>query len=152
MQLHILQHGRSNPMAKKFGKFLLFTAAVGTAAAAAYYYMQQKDSRLKESADADDDYDDFHEDLDESTEFSRNYVPLNTSAQHTVSEEAAQPVSEEAGESAAKEADTDGFTPLSDQAADLTADAEETVEDVEEFFDEEDPEDAEPPMPTDEEE
>lgn len=29
-------------MAKKFGKFLLFTAAVGTAAAAAYYYMQQK--------------------------------------------------------------------------------------------------------------
>ena len=47
-------------MAKKFGKFLLFTAAVGTAAAAAYYYMQQKDSQLKESSDADDDYDDFH--------------------------------------------------------------------------------------------
>ena len=44
-------------MAKKFGKFLLFTAAVGTAAAAAYYYMQQKDSQLKESSDADDDYD-----------------------------------------------------------------------------------------------
>ena len=65
-------------MAKKFGKFLLFTAAVGTAAAAAYYYMQQKDSQLKESSDADDDYDDFHEDLDKSTEFSRNYVPLNT--------------------------------------------------------------------------
>ena len=51
-------------MAKKFGKFLLFTAAVGTAAAAAYYYMQQKDSQLKESSDADEDYDDFHEDLD----------------------------------------------------------------------------------------
>ena len=63
-------------MAKKFGKFLLFTAAVGTAAAAAYYYMQQKDSQLKESSDADDDYDDFHEDLDKSTEFSRNYVHL----------------------------------------------------------------------------
>ena len=46
-------------MAKKFGKFLLFTAAVGTAAAAAYYCMQQKDSQLKESSDADDDYDDF---------------------------------------------------------------------------------------------
>ena len=54
-------------MAKKFGKFLLFTAAVGTAAAAAYYYMQQKNSLLMESTDADDDYDDFHEDLDEST-------------------------------------------------------------------------------------
>ena len=68
-------------MAKKFGKFLLFTAAVGTAAAAAYYYMQQKDSKLKESSEADDDYDDFHEDLEESNEFSRNYVPLNTAAQ-----------------------------------------------------------------------
>ena len=68
-------------MAKKFGKFLLFTAAVGTAAAAAYYYMQQKDSKLKESSDADDDYDDFHEDLEESNEFSRNYVPLNTAVQ-----------------------------------------------------------------------
>ena len=67
-------------MAKKFGKFLLFTAAVGTAAAAAYYYMQQKDSQLKESSDADDDYDDFHEDLDKSTEFSRNYVPEYTRA------------------------------------------------------------------------
>jgi len=31
-------------MAKKFGKFLLFTAAVGTAAAAVYYYMQKKES------------------------------------------------------------------------------------------------------------
>ena len=33
-------------MAKKFGKFLLFTAAVGTAAAAAYYFMQKKDSAV----------------------------------------------------------------------------------------------------------
>ena len=73
-------------MAKKFGKFLLFTAAVGTAAAAAYYYMQQKDSQLKESSDADDDYDDFHEDLDKSTEFSRNYVPLNTPVQTSAPE------------------------------------------------------------------
>ena len=74
-------------MAKKFGKFLLFTAAVGTAAAAAYYYMQQKDSQLKESSDADDDYDDFHEDLDKSTEFSRNYVPLNTPVQTSAPKE-----------------------------------------------------------------
>ena len=87
-------------MAKKFGKFLLFTAAVGTAAAAAYYYMQQKDSQLKESSDADDDYDDFHEDLDKSTEFSRNYVPLNTSVQTSAPKEEtgteSTPASEEA--------------------------------------------------------
>ena len=87
-------------MAKKFGKFLLFTAAVGTAAAAAYYYMQQKDSQLKESSDADDDYDDFHEDLDKSTEFSRNYVPLNTPVQTSAPKEEtgteSTPASEEA--------------------------------------------------------
>lgn len=140
-------------MAKKFGKFLLFTAAAGTAAAAAYYYMQQKDSQLKESSEADDDYDDFHEDLDESTEFSRNYVPLNTSAQPSVPTEA--PKAEQAVSSEVSGSDTaeaDGFTPLSNRAADLTSDKEETVEDVEEFFDEEDPEDEEPPMPTDDEE
>lgn len=121
-------------MAKKFGKFLLFTAAVGTAAAAAYYYMQQKDSQLKESSDADDDYDDFHEDLDESTEFSRNYVPLNATAQASAPKEdvSAEPAPD--------------FTPLSDQAATLSGEEGETVEDVEEFFDEEDAEDEEPPV------
>lgn len=120
-------------MAKKFGKFLLFTAAVGTAAAAAYYYMQQKDSQLKESSGADDDYDDFHEDLDESTEFSRNYVPLNTTAQTSAPKE-------ETG------AEASDFTPLADQASGLSGEEGETVEDVEEFFDEEDAEDDEPPV------
>ena len=109
-------------MAKKFGKFLLFTAAVGTAAAAAYYYMQQKNSLLMESTDADDDYDDFHEDLDKSTEFSRNYVETEASSSSS------------------------DFTPLSGQAADLSGEEGETVEDVEEFFDEEDAEDEEPPV------
>lgn len=125
-------------MAKKIGKFLLFTAAVGTAAAAAYYYMHQKDSQLKESSDADDDYDDFHEDLDESTEFSRNYVPLNATAQTSAPKEdvSAEPAPEEAS----------AFTPLSDQAAALSGEEGETVEDVEEFFDEDDAEGEEPPV------
>ena len=127
-------------MAKKFGKFLLFTAAVGTAAAAAYYYMQQKDSQLKESSDADDDYDDFHEDLEESNEFSRNYVPLNTAVQ---TPETSAP---EKADTTDADADASDFTPLSDQAADLSKEEDETVEDVEEFFDEEDAEDEEPPV------
>lgn len=38
------------------------------------------------------------------------------------------------------------FTPLSGQAADLSGEEGETVEDVEEFFDEEDAEDEEPPV------
>lgn len=123
-------------MAKKFGKFLLFTAAVGTAAAAAYYYMQQKDSKLKESYDADDDYDDFHEDLEESNEFSRNYVPLNTAAQ---TPDASAP---EKADTTDADTDASAFTPLSD----LSGEEDETVEGVEEFFDEEDAEDAEPPI------
>lgn len=127
-------------MAKKFGKFLLFTATVGTAAAATYYYMQQKDSKLKESSDADDDYDDFHEDLEESNEFSRNYVPLNTAVQ---TPEASAP---EKADTTDADADASDFTPLSDQAADLSEEEDETVEDVEEFFDEEDAEDEEPPV------
>lgn len=36
--------------------------------------------------------------------------------------------------------------PLSEQAADLSGEEDETVENVEEFFDEEDAEDAEPPI------
>ncbi len=132
-------------MAKKFGKFLLFTAAAGTAAAAAYYYMQQKDSQLKESSDADDDYDDFHEDLDESTEFSRNYVPLNTTVQASAPKNDAdpEPASEEAKTTSTEPSD---FSPLSDQTAALSGEEGETVEDVEEFFDEDDAEDEEPPV------
>lgn len=127
-------------MAKKIGKFLLFTAAVGTAAAAAYYYMHQKDSQLKESSDADDDYDDFHEDLDESTEFSRNYVPLNTTAQTSAPKEDA------GAEPASASEEASDFTPLSDQAATLSGEEGETVEDVEEFFDEDDAEGEDPPV------
>lgn len=133
-------------MAKKFGKFLLFTAAAGTAAAAAYYYMQQKDSKLKESSDADDDYDDFHEDLEESNEFSRNYVPLNTAPQTPAGDDTAKADTTNAAADAAANAETSDFTPLSDQAADLSEEEGETMENVEEFFDEEDADDAEPPI------
>jgi hypothetical protein len=55
-------------MANKFGKFLLFTAAVGTAAAATYYFTQKKAPALSALQDDDDDYDDFSEDLDEDTD------------------------------------------------------------------------------------
>ena len=60
-------------MARKFGKFLLFTAAVGSAAAAVYYFMK------KESAKeiVDEDYDDFSDDSEAESESSRSYVSLN---------------------------------------------------------------------------
>ena len=104
-------------MAKKFGKFLLFTAAAGSAAAAVYYYMKKKDSDIE--IPDDEDYDDFSEDFDDKTDSSRNYVSLNTEAK------ADAPAEEDSG---AK----DTFTPLSEQLKK----AEETVE---EFFDEDDP-------------
>ena len=102
-------------MAKKFGKILLATAAIGTAAAAAYYYFRKKDADLAALND-DDDYDDFSEDLDDDTDSSRTYVSLNR-------ENAQTPESK---------ADEDSFTPLTETLSQTT----ENV--VEDFFDEED--------------
>ena len=85
-------------MAKKFGKFLLLTAAIGSAVGAAYYYLQKKDSA---DDDFDDDFDDFSEDSE--SEASRNYVSLK---------------SEEDG----------SFTPLAEQVEKVSEKAEETVE------------------------
>ena len=53
------------------------------------------------------------------------------------------------GESKTAPAETSDFTPLSDQTATLSGEEGETVEDVEEFFDEEDAEDEEPPVSED---
>lgn len=52
-------------MAKKFGKFLLFTAAAGTVAAVAYHYLTKKE--VVPAAEEDDDYDNFSDDLEEET-------------------------------------------------------------------------------------
>ena len=56
-------------MAKKFGKFLLATAVIGTAAAGTYYFLKKK--KEEESFDFDT------EDSEASEKTTRNYVPLN---------------------------------------------------------------------------
>lgn len=112
-------------MAKKFGKFLLFTAAVGTAAAAIHYYLQKKNAEHTESED--EDYDDFSQD-------SPGYVPLTPNAKNETAE------SEDASETPKK----DGFTPLKESVENAAEKAEDAVENVEEFFDEEDGSDEEP--------
>lgn len=112
-------------MAKKFGKFLLFTAAVSSAVAAAYYFLQKKDSAG--TAPEDEDYDDFSEDPDTASDSAQNYVSLTPEATH----------------SEASQEQEKGFTPLSETVA-QAADSVETA--VEEFFDEEDPSDEEPPI------
>ena len=63
-------------MAKKFGKFVLFTAAAAAACAGVYYYFQNKEKLSADLNDEDDDYDDFSDDLDDG-DSSRSYVSLN---------------------------------------------------------------------------
>lgn len=112
-------------MAKKFGKFLLFTAAVGGAAAAAYYYFQKKDST--DHLSEDEDYDDFSEDLDEETESDVKYVSLTPEK---------------------NDSEKDTFVPLDQvaQTVETTEKDDKTETEVEEFFDEEDATDEEPPI------
>ena len=113
-------------MAKKFGKFLLFTAAVGGAAAAVYYYFQKKDADAL--ATEDEDYDDFSEDLDDEAETRKKYVSLTPDA--------------EASAEDAKEDKKASFVPLDKVAQpgdQKNADGSGKTEPVvEEFFDEDD--------------
>ncbi len=102
-------------MAKKFGKFLMFTAAVGAVAAGAYYYMQNKGKNDFEDDDDFDDFDDFSEDLDneepsnDSSKKERSYVSLNLDDAKSAEENNSE-----------------------------VASTSENIEKVEEFFDEDD--------------
>lgn len=118
-------------MAKKFGKFLLATAAIGAVAAGVYYYFQEKEKFTDDDFD-DDDFDNFDDDLDEEetqgTENDRNYVDLGLEK----SKEAAADFKE--GIDAAKAEAEDKIL----GAVKETAEKPETK--VEEFFDDEDAE------------
>lgn len=106
-------------MAKKFGKFLLFTAAVGATAAGVYYYLKKKSDQEAICEIEDEDYDDFSEDFEETP---RSYVQLDPAG----AEEQEDDFLEETEHSG------DGdFSPLADQLQ------EKNNEQVEEFFGEE---------------
>ncbi len=106
-------------MAKKFGKFVLFTAAVAAAGAGVYYYLKNKETLASDFDEEDEDYDDFSDDLEE-TEANRSYVAL--------SHDSAAPAEEAAAEE----------TPF-EKLSSIVSDAAEAAEEkVEEFFDEED--------------
>ena len=109
-------------MAKKLGKFLLGMAALGGAAAAAYYYLQRKDAITLTPECDDEDYDDFSEELDETS--SRNYVQLNREAVAETVEDAVEAVENAVSEVAEK----------TEELAEEAADAVEEI--VEEFFNE----------------
>lgn len=127
-------------MAKKFGKLLVFSAVVGSAIGAVCYYVRKKNA---EAEGAEDDYDDFGAEEEAKPGDSRSYVPLNPDTQAEEEQEAAKsaPSQEESPEE--EKAEESGFTPLAEQVAQTAQKAEETVE---EFFDEEDGSDEEPPI------
>ncbi len=65
-------------MAKKIRNLLLLGAAVGAAAAGTYYYLQKKDADYFDEDDDEEDFDLFEDDLDSrDSKSSRNYVPLH---------------------------------------------------------------------------
>lgn len=105
-------------MAKKFGKFLLFTAAAAATAAGVYYFLKKKSGNNAIFEIEDDDYDDFSEDLDEPE--PREYVQLDPGAPD---EDDFLEETEGAGEG--------DFSPLAEQLQ------EKNNEQVEAFFDEE---------------
>lgn len=59
-------------MAKKFGKFLAFSAIVGAAAAGVYYYLNRDENAEEGKSDFAQDVDNFFE-----NKKSREYVSLN---------------------------------------------------------------------------
>jgi len=128
-------------MAKKFGKFLMTTAALGALAAGAYYFLWKKDAETDDDFDEDDDLDDFDEDLDEEdsskAEADRKYVDLDlTKAAETAAqkaEEGAEAFKE--GLNAAKAETSDKIVGAAEQVEKA---AGEAAAKVEEFFDDED--------------
>ncbi len=121
-------------MAKKFGKFLLFTAVAGAAVYGAYQYLQSKEHNTVLSGDdQDDDFDDFSEDLDEdlsSSSKERSYVSLNLDKAEALAAEAFNK---------AKEVITDSVQQVKDTVLKSSTPSPSTApsEKVEEFFNDE---------------
>lgn len=119
-------------MAKKFGKFLMVTAALGAVAAGVYYCLQNKDNFVDDNFDDDDDFDNFDDDLDDdeaAKDADRNYVDLDLEKAEEFKE----------GLNAAKAEVTDKIVGETREAADkIKETADKAAVKVEEFFDDDD--------------
>lgn len=119
-------------MAKKFGRFLMVTAALGAVAAGVYYCLQNKDGFVDDNFDDDDDFDNFDDDLDDeetAQDADRNYVDLDLEKAEDFKE----------GLNAAKAEVTDKIVGAAKEAADTVKETADKAEvKVEEFFDDED--------------
>lgn len=119
-------------MAKKFGKFLMVTAALGAVAAGVYYCLQNKDSFVDDNFDDDDDFDNFDDDLDDeetAQDADRNYVDLDLEKAEDFKE----------GLNAVKAEATDKIVGAAKEVTDTVKEAADKAEvKVEEFFDDDD--------------
>ncbi|MDE6846883.1 MAG: hypothetical protein K2J99_14135 [Lachnospiraceae bacterium] len=119
-------------MAKKFGKFIMVTAALGAVAAGAYYYLQGKDNFVDDNFDDDDDFDNFDDDLDDeeaAQDADRNYVDLDLEKADEFKE----------GLDAAKAEATDKIVGAVEETVEKVKESADKAEvKVEEFFDDED--------------
>lgn len=106
-------------MAKKFGKVLLFATAVAAAGAGIYYYLNKEKFSPEYNGEEDDDYDDFGDESDEEDN-SRSYVALSHE------------------NAPAEDKEDTPFEELSSVVEDVTEKADEKIDEVEEFFDEDD--------------
>ena len=113
-------------MAKKFGKLLMVTAALGAVAGGAYYYLKGRDALMDDDFDDDEDFDNFDDDLDDEND--RNYVDLDLrkTEEGGAKEEPKEEVKEEFKE---------GIQVAKAEAADKVVGS---VKKVEEFFDDDD--------------
>jgi len=159
---------------KKIGKALLFTAAAVSAAAAVCYYLQKKESAQKKTEEDYDDFSEDLEEDTESTrsyvslnhdttegeategadtasaaqtveefpvEDSASSVHQSSSVDEGSSHEESAPAQQSS--SSSESSQTHNFTPLTEQVAQA---ADKATDAVEEFFDEEDSSDTEPPI------
>lgn len=125
-------------MAKKFGKVLLLTAALGAVAGGAYYYLKGKDAFLDDDFD-DDDFDNFDEDLDEG-DSDRNYVNLDLNKAETP-EEALKGTGDQSDAAInGKDGKVDFKEGIQAAKAEATDKIVGGAKKVEEFFDDEDDE------------
>lgn len=108
-------------MAKKFGKVLMMTAALGAVAGGIYYYLKGQDALMDDDFD-DDDFDNFDDDLDEA-DTDRNYVDLDLNK------------AEDSAKEELKEDFKEGIQAAKAEAADKVVGS---VKKVEEFFDDDD--------------
>ena len=139
-------------MSKKFGKFLLGTAVLGTvAAAAAYYYYQKKEEPI--ILDGDDEGEEAptrsYTSLDDISEVAKKFTESAKTTAGKVSKSAKEAYTKEKDKFQASsddlddlfedfeddEDEEDDFTPLSETAKEAV---KENVGTVEEFFDDSD--------------